>query len=417
MRKPVLTIFYQFNPWRSSIGGIQTVIRSFVKYAPSEFEVQLVGTQDEPHLPIGVWQEAELAGRAIHFLPLLTLQNDNFSKLVPSTIKYTAALLGRCFASDFMHFHRLEPTLATRYWPGDKTLFIHNDIQKQMDPTASKNALLWQRFPAGYFALERLLVGQFTQILSCNIASMELYRQRYPAIADRVSYLKNTVDNEIFYPLTLDKREEGKRILARQLGLAENKRLILFAGRLHAQKDPVLLVRSIAALNEPDVHLIIAGEGDLRDEVRSEICRLGLSEQVTMLGPIAQAELAHLQRICSVFALTSVYEGLPLVVLEALACGTPVVTTRCGETPNLLCSGSGLVSEERTPVAVADALRQVLLHPGDYPVEACVQAAEPYSARTVVSAVYNDMLRRWEQRNRLSCVQSSFTTSTEISSR
>lgn len=402
MRKPVLTIFYQFNPWRSSIGGIQTVIRSFVKYAPNEFEVRLVGTQDDPHLPIGVWQEAELAGRAIHFLPLLTLQNDNFSKLVPSTVKYTAALLGRCFASDFMHFHRLEPTLATRYWPGDKTLFIHNDIQKQMDPTASKNAILWQRFPYGYFALERLLVGQFTQILSCNIASMELYRQRYQAIANRVSYLKNTVDNEIFYPLTLDKREEGKRILARRLSLAEDKRFVLFAGRLHAQKDPVLLVRSIAALNDPDVHLIVAGEGDLGNEVRSEICRLGLSERVTMLGSVAQAELAHLQRICSVFVLTSVYEGLPLVVLEALACGTPVVTTQCGETPNLLFPGSGLVAGERTPVAVADALRQVLLHPGDYPVNACVQAAEPYSARTVVSAVYSDMLRRWEQQNSLS---------------
>lgn len=415
MRKPVLTIFYQFNPWRTSIGGIQTVIRSFVKYAPNEFEVRLVGTQDDPHLPIGVWQEAELAGRAIHFLPLLNLQKDNFSKLVPSTIKYTAALLGRCFASDFMHFHRLEPTLATRHWTGDKTLFIHNDIQKQMDRTASKNAILWQRFPAGYFVLERLLVGQFTQILSCNTASTEHYRQRYPAIANRVSYLKNTVDNEIFYPLTLGKRDEGKRILARRLGLAENKRFILFAGRLHAQKDPVLLVRSIAALNEPDVHLIIAGEGDLGDEVRSEICRLGLSDQVTMLGSLAQAELAHLQRICSVFVLTSVYEGLPLVVLEALACGTPVVTTRCGETPNLLCTGPGLVSEERTPVAVADALRQVLLHPGDYPVEACVQAAEPYSASTVVSAVYSDMLRRWEQRNPLSLTQSSFTTSTEIS--
>ncbi|NEO61240.1 MAG: glycosyltransferase family 1 protein, partial [Moorea sp. SIO4G2] len=42
MQKLILTIFYQFNPWHSSIGGIQTVIRSFIKYAPSEFEVRLV---------------------------------------------------------------------------------------------------------------------------------------------------------------------------------------------------------------------------------------------------------------------------------------------------------------------------------------------------------------------------------------
>lgn len=411
MRKPILTIFYQFNPWRTSIGGIQTLIRSFVKYAPSDFEVRLVGTVDEPHLPTGAWQEAELAGRAIHFMPLLTLRNDNFSNLVPTTVKYTIALLGRCFASDFMHFYRIEPSLVTLQWPGEKTLFIQNDIQKQMEPTGKKNAFLWQRFPAGYFALERLLVGQFAQILSCNTTSMEFYRERYPKIADRVSFLKNTVDNEIFYPLTLGEREEGRRALAQRLGLAEDKRFVLFAGRLHPQKDPILLVNSIAVLNDPDVHLLIAGEGDLGDEVRAEICRLGLSEQVTMLGPVAQAELAQLQRICNVFILTSLYEGLPFVVLEALACGTPVVTTRCGETPNLLSADSGIVCRERTPVAVADALRQVLLHPSDYPVNACVQAAEPYSARTVIGTVYSDMLRRWEQRNLLSSAQTSSTNS------
>jgi glycosyltransferase involved in cell wall biosynthesis len=397
MRKPVLTIFYQFNPWSPTIGGIQTIVRTFIKYAPNDFEVRLVGTEDDPYLPTGKWREAEIADRAIHFLPLIRLQNDNFSGLVPTTVKYTAALVGRYFASDFMHFHRLEPTLATHHWPGNKTLFIHNDIQKQMDSKASRNAILWQHLPAAYFALERALVGQFNQIISCNSASAEHYRQRYPAIADRVNYLKNTVDNNIFYPLTLDEREEGRRILARQLGLAEDTRFILFAGRLHAQKDPILLVRSIAALKEPNFHLLIVGEGNLGNEVRAEIYRLRLLERVTMLGPLAQAELAQLQRICSVFVLTSAYEGLPLVVLEALACGTPVVTTCCGETPNLLSAESGVVCRERTPVAIASALRKVLLHPEDYPVETCVRAAKPYSARIVMGAVYSDMWRCWEQ--------------------
>ncbi len=397
MRKPVLTIFYQFNPWYTTIGGIQTVIRSFIKYAPSEFEVRLVGT-GEPHLPSGAWQEAEFAGRALHFLPLFTLQNDNFRSLVPTTVKYTAALLGHSFASDFMHFHRLEPTLASLHWSGDKTLFIHNDIQKQMEATGDKNAILWRRLPAAYFALERLLVGQFTQILSCNTESVELYRQRYPAIAKRVAYIRNTVDNEIFYPLTLEEREEQRHIFAQRLGLAEDTRFVLFAGRLHPQKDPILLVRSIAALKEPNIHLLIAGDGELADAVRSEIDQLRLSKRITMLGSLDQAELAELHRLCNAFILTSAYEGLPLVVLEALACGTPVVTTRCGETPKLLSAGSGTVCEERTPVAIADALRKVLLHPDDYPIESCVQTAQPYGARTVITDVYSQMLCRWEQR-------------------
>jgi glycosyltransferase involved in cell wall biosynthesis len=416
MRKPVLTIFYQFNPWQTSIGGIQTVIRSFVKYSPSEFQVRLVGTGDNSAQPIGVWQEAELAGKAIHFMPLFSIRNDNTRKLVPTSVKYTAALFQRCLASDFMHFHRLEPTVATRNWPGEKTLFVHNDIQKQIDATGTKNAILWRRFPFAYLALERLLVGQFAHILSCNTESLRYYQQRYPQIAERVSYIKNTVDTEIFYPLNGDEREQGRRSLAQEMGLAENTHFLLFAGRLHAQKDPILLLDSIVALNQPNVHLLIAGDGDLRDEMRLKISSLGLSNQVTMLGPVDQDKLAKLLRICSVFVLTSAYEGLPVVVLEALACGTPIVTTRCGETPNLLSADNGVVCQERTPNAVADALLQVLRQPGNYPSEACIQAVEPYSARSVVGAIYQDMWSRWQQQNALSSGHKSYTSVKEVAS-
>lgn len=396
MRKPVLTIFYQFDPCKPSIGGIQTVIRSFIKYAPSEFEVRLVGISNQPNLSKGRWQKVKLADREINFLPLFTLLNDNFRSLVPTTIKYTLALLRQGFASDFMHFHRLEPTVAALNWSGEKTLFVHNDIQKQMQSSDSKNAILWRYFPKVYFTLERSLVNQFEQIFACNTNSVKHYQQRYPNIADRVSYIKNSVDNEIFYPLTSVQREEARRTLAKQFKLADETHFILFAGRLHPQKDPLLMVRSFATLNDPNAHLLIAGDGELAAQVQAEIDRLGITQQVTMLGSVDQAELSELQRICSVFVLTSAYEGLPLVALEALACGTPVVTTSCGETPNLLDVHSGIVCQERDYQAIADALKKVLSYPENYPIDACVKIAEPYSAKAIVSAVYKDMLSRWQ---------------------
>jgi glycosyltransferase involved in cell wall biosynthesis len=210
MRKPVLTIFYQFNPWYSTIGGIQTIICNFIKYAPNDFDIRLVGTGNDPSQSVGEWHEAELAGREIQFMPLFNLQNDNVRSLVPTTLKYTAGLLGHCFASDFMHFHRLEPSLAALNWSGDKTLFIHNDIQKQMQSKENANAILWKRFPQGYFLLESLLVKQFNQVLSCNSESVELYQQRYPSIADRVAFIKNTVDSQIFCPLSLEEQQQKK---------------------------------------------------------------------------------------------------------------------------------------------------------------------------------------------------------------
>jgi glycosyltransferase involved in cell wall biosynthesis len=396
MRKPVLTIFYQFNPWNTTIGGIQTLIKTFIKYAPKEIEVRLVGTGDDNFQPKLKWQAAEVAGREISFLPLFSLKNDNFRSLIPTTFKYTAALLGRYLASDFMHFHRLEPSLAAWNWQGEKALFIHNDIHTQIQAADDQKAILWRRFPGAYFALESLLVRQFSQILSCNTDAAEFYKQRYPSVKDRVAYIKNSFDNEIFYPLSQAQRQAQRQELAIKLGLDEETRFILFAGRLHPQKDPVLLVRGFAALNQPHTHLLIAGDGELATEIRVEIGRLGLSSQVTMLGAVAIEELAKLHRICNVFVLSSAYEGLPLVVLEALASGTPIVTTKCGETPKLLAADSGIVCEQRTPESIANALRQIILHPEDYPSASCIGTAYPYAACTVISDIYSKMLSRWE---------------------
>lgn len=396
MRQPVLTIFYQFNPWNPSIGGIQAIIKVFLKYAPSDFVVRLVGTETDKNQPNLKWQAAEVAGREISFLPLFTLEKDNVRSRIPTTAKYTAALLGRRLASDFMHFHRLEPSLATWNWQGEKTLFIHNDIHTQMQTVGDKKAILWRRFPAAYFALEKLLIPQFSQILACNTDAAQFYQQRYPSLRNRIAYIKNFFDNEIFYPLSQAQRQGQRRELAHKLGLDEETNFILFAGRLHPQKDPLLLIRAIAALNQPDTHLLIAGDGELAGAVRAEIGHWGLGERVTMLGVLTQEELAKLHQITHVFVLCSAYEGLPLVVLEALSCGTPVVTTRCGETPKLLAADSGIVCEQRTPECIADALRRVLLHPEDYPTAACVGTAQPYAARNVMGNIYGEMLNRFQ---------------------
>ncbi|CDN12432.1 Glycosyl transferase, group 1 [Richelia intracellularis] len=397
MKKPTLTIFYQYNPWNKTIGGIQTLINIFIKYAPQEFVVRLVGTGNPNQEKMGTWRTDQFIGREIEFFPVLALKDDNVRTLIPTTIKYTMALAKHNFASDFMHFHRLEPTFVTRQWQGEKTLFIHNDIQTQMQTVGNKKAILWRRFPAAYFALEKSIVGQFNQILSCNTDAAAMYRQRYPQIADRIAYIKNSFDNEIFYPIGEGKVEEEKYHLAEQLGLDKQTRFILFAGRLHPQKDPLLLVRALAVMEEPSVHLLIAGDGELASPLKAEISQLGMEKQVTMLGAVTSEELAKLHRISHTFVLSSAYEGLPLVVLEALACGTPVVTTKCGETPKILTADTGVVCSEGTPQAIADGLRQVVLHPENYPQESCIRLAQPYAARTVVKDVYQNMFTRWQQ--------------------
>jgi glycosyltransferase involved in cell wall biosynthesis len=397
-RRPVLTIFYQFNPWQSTIGGIQTLIRYYIKYAPPEFDLRLVGIGTEPQQESGRWHDLELAGRPLQFMPLFHIEDDNVRQVIPTSVRYTLALRGRQLGSDFMHFHRLEPSLMTKGWSGEKTLFIHNDIHQQINnPGGSKNSILWRRFPQVYFALERSLLGQFQQILSCNSDSIDFYRRQYPQWADRIQLVRNTVDDEQFYPLDPAERDQQRQQLARKMGLPTQTRFLLFAGRLHPQKDPVLLIQAISALHQSHIHLLIAGEGELMTAVKAEVQSLGLKDTVSLLGAVSLPDLAALHRVSEAVILTSAYEGLPLVVLEALASGTPVVTTRCGETPKFLKPGSGVVCEDRTPNVIASAIRQVLENPQQFTVQTCLETVNPYKVREVIGKVYEHMYERWRQ--------------------
>ncbi|PSB15603.1 glycosyltransferase family 1 protein [Phormidesmis priestleyi ULC007] len=397
MRQPTLTIFYQFNPWNPSIGGIQTCIRSVIKYAPKEFQIRLVGTGgNDSAKQIGRWQDVELYGREFQFMPLIQVQNDNVRGVVPTTLKYTQALLGRDFSSDFLQFHRIEPTLVSSRLSGTKIFYIHNDIEQAVKGASKEGGIFWRHFPWAYFALERHLVSRFDRILSCNTKAADSYRHRYPDVADRVSYLPNTVDSDLFYPLSLDEQQMKRQELATKLGLAKDTQFILFAGRIHPQKQPLLLIRSFAALNEPQAHLLIVGQGELEEDVRAEIAQLGLSNRVTLMPPLQQSQLADLYRVSNIFVLTSAYEGLCRGSIEALACGTPVVTTRAGETPNFLTSDSGIVCDDQTPGAIADAWRRVLKHPADYPSQACIRVVKPYAAHHIVHNIYSELLERWQ---------------------
>jgi hypothetical protein len=178
MHKPVLTIFYQLNPWNSTIGGIQTVIRTFIKYAPSEFDVRLVGCSDKTQ-PIGRCHRAEFGSKPINFLALFALENDNLRGLIPTTVRYSAALLGRYFAFYFMHFHRLEPTLLSMYWQGEKRY-----LSTMIFIGRCKLRVIKKRFCGAYFQ-----VCWYRNLMRfCRAIPIRAhYKQRYPSLSSRIA--------------------------------------------------------------------------------------------------------------------------------------------------------------------------------------------------------------------------------------
>ena len=142
---------------------------------------------------------------------------------------------------------------------------------------------------------------------------------------------------------------------------AEDAELVVTVGRYAPEKNHALLLAALARLADrrPRLRGLLVGVGELEDELRAEVRRLGLDGRVTVTGE--RADAIDLTAAADVFALSSDWEGLPLAILEALALGTPVVSTRVGGIPDAVRhEETGLLVPPRDPEALAAALERVL---------------------------------------------------------
>lgn len=141
---------------------------------------------------------------------------------------------------------------------------------------------------------------------------------------------------------------------------------LIAVGRLHPQKDYPTLLRALSIVRRTrPARLLILGEGPLQGELEALRGRLGLDDVVLMPGFVPHPR-AYLER-ADLFTLSSGYEALPTVMIEALACGTPVVSTDCHSGPReILQDGAlGALVPVGDASALADAILAALARPHD----------------------------------------------------
>lgn len=132
--------------------------------------------------------------------------------------------------------------------------------------------------------------------------------------------------------------------------------------RLVPWKGVDALIRAVASI--PGTRLVVVGDGYLRGELENLAASLGAKERILFPGHLPQAEVHRMLRSANVFALNSTYEGLPHVVLEAMAAGIPVVATRVGGTPEVVeHERTGLLVPAHDEAALREAIRRLLADP------------------------------------------------------
>ncbi len=141
---------------------------------------------------------------------------------------------------------------------------------------------------------------------------------------------------------------------------------VLFVGRLDHVKGLPNLIEAIEilSLSGQEIHLHIAGDGPEKNDLEILISEKGLEDQVTMHGYKAQSELKSLYSEADIFVITSFYEGIPVVLMEAMSYGVPVIAPRITGIPELVQDGvSGMLTTPGDALELAESIRILLKDP------------------------------------------------------
>jgi len=394
MPKYKLLVIMQKDPLGEGIGGMHTYLKGLVKFLPDDFEIELVGiTTDRIKRPVGKWRTIRFSNREINFFPVLFTKNQNKGGKIPLSLRFVISLFrykSRIpLENRILEFHRIEPVVLFNKSRNIKVIFIHGNVEELYNPYSE---IKWSTMPWLYFQLEKMVMPNVDKVLVVSEEGLNFYRKRYKYIKDRFSFVPTWADEDIFHPLEsgLEKENEIKKLID-GFQTSSGDKILLFAGRLVGSKNPLLLIDSFHKLYAMDknIKLLIVGDGSLRGKVEERINEYGLEEKVKLLGILSQDELAKLIRVCDLLVLTSACEGMPMVVIEALASGIPVVSTNVGEVWRVVKDDySGLLVSEHNASEIAKAIIKVLKNKKGFSADNCVDAVKDYNIGVVLNNIY-----------------------------
>jgi glycosyltransferase involved in cell wall biosynthesis len=327
-------IVHQFDPSVHMTGGVHGFLVDLVRYAPPGNAFRFVGVDSSGSGRLGVWREVVVGGRPAGFLPVARLSAERQTRRIPHALRVVAGLAARRprAGGALLHAHMVEVGAALRllYPRSPVVQFVHSDAEAAL---AHRAETFWRFFPRTQAALERAVVGRADRTYVMSRAAAERLGQH----SAKVSAASNWFDDSVFHPA----REPAPAGLT-----------VGFVGRLEPSKGPLAAVEVFRGLAERDPGFTgwFAGVGTLEDEVRARLHEHGLADRVELLGTVQPPELAERLGGSACLLVTSLWEGQPRAVLEALGCGVPVVSTDVGDVRRLVVPGeTGFVAEEGSP--------------------------------------------------------------------
>ncbi len=200
--------------------------------------------------------------------------------------------------------------------------------------------------------IEKFL-NHWTDVLVCvSEADKKLVLKYGTMPAGEIKVIKNGIDKKQFQ--INDKSSAVK--LKSKLGI-ENKFILLAVGRLHPPKDYLTILKAVALLVDkiPNIKLLIAGDGKMKDCLKKETSNLKIGEYVSFLG--YRKDVPLLLKIADIVVLSTNWEGLPLVPLEAGACRKPIIASNIDGVSETIINGeTGFLFKKASPKDLAEKI-------------------------------------------------------------
>ena len=253
------------------------------------------------------------------------------------------------FAIDVLHSPNF---VAPALVPSCSVLTIH-------DMTWFSHATMHRSIKSLYFTRMIPLSASVSQkVITVSHASKAEILRFLPIPEYKISPVYNGVDLTLFHPV---QEQSVRKMLAWRYGIPDNP-FILTIGKIHPRKNVLGLVKAFGILKSRGcVHkLVVAGEilwG--RNELLAPIHSLGLKNDVIFTGYVQDVDLPSLYSNADVFVYPSFFEGFGLPVLEAMACGTPVITSNISSLPEV-AGDAGLLIDPYDIEALADNIWKVI---------------------------------------------------------
>lgn len=210
-----------------------------------------------------------------------------------------------------------------------------------------------------YEAIDKLFLRGFDAVIPVS----RMLKEELMACGiheNRIRVIANGINGDGFS--NVSERESARRKAAEGIGISE--RVILSVGRLSAEKGHAILLAAFSSVVKaiPNARLVLVGDGPERMKLVAEAGRLGVAGKVVFAG--FRKDASALPMIADLFVLPSLMEGMPLALMEAMACGVPVVATRVGAVSELTGSNEyGLLVEPGDPEALRQAILSVFAAP------------------------------------------------------